>query len=56
MMDRYESAHMTPKIWTDKEGNARPSLDLLAHACSTGAEDSFRLTSSSAFLSAEGAQ
>ena len=25
------SGSLTPKVWTDKEGNARPGLDLVAH-------------------------
>ena len=25
------SGSLTPKVWTDKEGNVRPSLDLVAH-------------------------
>lgn len=25
------SGSLTPKVWTDKEGNTRPSLDLVAH-------------------------
>jgi len=25
------SGALTPKIWTDREGNARPALDLVAH-------------------------
>jgi single-stranded DNA-binding protein len=29
------SGELTPKVWTDKEGNVRPSLDLLAHAVLT---------------------
>jgi single-stranded DNA-binding protein len=29
------SGELTPKVWTDKEGVARPSLDLLAHAVLT---------------------
>jgi single-stranded DNA-binding protein len=29
------SGEMTPKVWTDKEGNARPVVDLLAHAVLT---------------------
>lgn len=29
------SGELTPKVYTDKEGNARPSLDLLAHAVLT---------------------
>jgi hypothetical protein len=26
------SGALTPKVWTDREGNARPALDLVAHA------------------------
>jgi hypothetical protein len=26
------SGALTPKVWTDKQGNARPALDLVAHA------------------------
>ncbi|HNQ08826.1 MAG TPA: single-stranded DNA-binding protein [Giesbergeria sp.] len=26
------SGSLTPKTWTDREGNARPALDLVAHA------------------------
>ena len=26
------SGALTPKVWTDKQGNARPALDLIAHA------------------------
>jgi single-stranded DNA-binding protein len=29
------SGELTPKIWTDKNGDARPSLDLVAHAVLT---------------------
>lgn len=29
------SGEMTPKTWTDKDGNARPTVDLLAHAALT---------------------
>lgn len=29
------AGELTPKVWTDKEGNARPSLDLLAHGVLT---------------------
>lgn len=29
------SGELTPKVWTDKNGEARPSLDLLAHAVLT---------------------
>ena len=29
------SGALTPKVWTDKEGNARPSLDLVCHAVTT---------------------
>lgn len=29
------SGELTPKVWTDREGTARPSLDLLAHAVLT---------------------
>lgn len=25
------SGAMTPKVWTDKQGNVRPALDLVAH-------------------------
>lgn len=25
------SGSLTPKVWTDKEGNTRPSLDMVAH-------------------------
>ena len=25
------SGSLTPKVWTDKEGNARPGLDMVAH-------------------------
>lgn len=25
------SGALTPKVWTDKQGNARPALDLVAH-------------------------
>ncbi len=25
------SGSLTPKVWTDREGNTRPSLDLVAH-------------------------
>jgi hypothetical protein len=27
------SGALTPKVWTDKQGNARPALDMVAHAC-----------------------
>ncbi|WP_028601148.1 single-stranded DNA-binding protein [Ottowia thiooxydans] len=26
------SGELTPKVWTDKEGNTRPAVDLVAHA------------------------
>jgi single-stranded DNA-binding protein len=26
------SGALTPKVWTDKQGNVRPALDLVAHA------------------------
>jgi hypothetical protein len=26
------SGALTPKVWTDKQGNARPALDLVAHS------------------------
>lgn len=29
------AGELTPKVYTDKEGNARPSLDLLAHGVLT---------------------
>lgn len=29
------AGELTPKVWTDKEGNARPALDLVAHAVLT---------------------
>lgn len=29
------SGALTPKVWTDKQGNARPALDLIAHAVLT---------------------
>ncbi len=29
------TGELTPKAWVDEEGNARPSLDLLAHAVLT---------------------
>jgi single-stranded DNA-binding protein len=29
------SGELTPKIWTDKNGEARPALDLVAHAVLT---------------------
>lgn len=29
------SGSLTPKVWTDKAGEARPSLDLVAHAAVT---------------------
>lgn len=29
------SGSLTPKTWTDREGNARPALDLVAHAVLT---------------------
>lgn len=29
------SGALTPKVWTDKQGEARPSLDLVAHALLT---------------------
>jgi single-stranded DNA-binding protein len=29
------SGELTPKVWTDKNGEARPSLDLVAHAVLT---------------------
>ena len=29
------SGALTPKVWTDRNGEARPSLDLVAHACLT---------------------
>ena len=29
------SGALTPKVWTDRQGNARPALDLIAHAVLT---------------------
>lgn len=29
------AGELTPKVWTDKDGNARPSLDMKAHALLT---------------------
>lgn len=29
------SGELTPKVWTDKHGESKPSLDLLAHAVLT---------------------
>jgi single-stranded DNA-binding protein len=29
------SGELTPNVWTDKDGKARPTLDLLAHAVLT---------------------
>ncbi len=29
------SGALTPKVWTDKQGNTRPALDLIAHAVLT---------------------
>ncbi len=29
------SGALTPKVWTDKQGNTRPALDLVAHAVLT---------------------
>ncbi|MBC3920568.1 single-stranded DNA-binding protein [Undibacterium sp. CY18W] len=29
------SGALTPKVWTDKQGKARPALDLIAHAVIT---------------------
>ncbi len=29
------SGALTPKVWTDKQGKARPALDLIAHAVLT---------------------
>lgn len=29
------SGELTPKVWTDKEGQVRPSVDLVAHAVLT---------------------
>jgi single-stranded DNA-binding protein len=29
------AGELTPKVWTDKEGTARPSLDLVAHQVTT---------------------
>lgn len=29
------SGELTPKVWTDKEGTARPSLDMVVHAVLT---------------------
>lgn len=26
------SGALTPKVWTDKQGNSRPAIDLVAHA------------------------
>ncbi|MBC3934793.1 single-stranded DNA-binding protein [Undibacterium rugosum] len=26
------SGALTPKVWTDKQGNTRPAIDLIAHA------------------------
>jgi hypothetical protein len=38
LSDRDSAAlagELTPKVWTDKDGTARPSLDLLAHGVLT---------------------
>lgn len=32
------SGALTPKVWTDKQGIARPSLDLVAHRVLTAAD------------------
>ncbi|MET4570629.1 hypothetical protein [Rhodanobacter soli] len=29
------AGELTPKVWTDKDGNARPSADMKAHAVLT---------------------
>lgn len=29
------SGSLTPKVWTDRDGNAKPALDLVAHAVLT---------------------
>lgn len=29
------SGELTPKVWTDKDGNVRPAVDLVAHAALT---------------------
>jgi len=29
------AGELTPKVWTDKDGTARPSLDLVAHQVTT---------------------
>ncbi len=29
------SGALTPKVWTDKQGNARPALDIVAHSLQT---------------------
>jgi len=34
------SGALTPKVWTDKQGNARPAIDLVAHAIVSNASDS----------------
>ncbi|MDP3190800.1 single-stranded DNA-binding protein [Rhodoferax sp.] len=32
------AGHLNPKVWTDKQGNTKPALDLVAHrVVSTGA-------------------
>ena len=33
------SGALTPKVWTDKQGKARPALDLIAHAVLTVAQN-----------------
>jgi hypothetical protein len=25
------AGHLNPKVWTDKQGNTKPALDLVAH-------------------------
>ena len=33
------SGALTPKVWTDKQGKARPALDLVAHAIVSARQD-----------------
>jgi len=33
------SGHLNPKVWTDKQGNVKPALDLVAHRVLASALD-----------------
>lgn len=33
------SGHLNPKVWTDKQGNTKPALDLVAHRVMSAAQE-----------------